>query len=129
MAFLKNRISIAVISFVILFASIGLVSRLITDPIGFVKNIAVLLVVGVLIWFIAQRLYKSSPQKKEQKAFIKAAKKSKKRLNFKEKSSNKPASLKSNSSLKAKKFKRSTTSAHLTVIEGKKGKKKNRASL
>ena len=126
---MKNRISLAVISFVILFASIGLISRLITDPIGFVKNIAVLLVVGVIIWFIAQRLYKNSPQKKEQKAFIKAAKKSKKRLHHKEKSSNKQASLKSTSSLKAKKYKRSTAAAHLTVIEGKKGKKKNRASL
>jgi len=128
-AFLKNRVSLAVISFVILFASIGLISRLVTDPIGFVKNIAFLVVLGAIIWFIAQRLYKGSPQKREQKAFIKAAKKSKKRLHYKEKSSNKPISLKSSSSLKAKKYKRSTSAAHLTVIEGKKGKKKNRASL
>ncbi|MDA6963058.1 hypothetical protein OSM87_25610, partial [Escherichia coli] len=64
----------------------------------------------------------------EQRAFIKAAKKSKRRFNNKETGSanGRKASVGSLTSIKKAKKK---TSPHLTVIEGKKGKKKNRASL
>ncbi|MDV2887638.1 hypothetical protein RYX45_20915, partial [Alkalihalophilus pseudofirmus] len=71
----------------------------------------------------------SSPQKKEQRAFLKAAKQSKKRLQQKSGESNvKSSSFGSISTLKKNKIKKKSP-AHLTVIDGKKGKKKNRASL
>lgn len=99
------------------------------NPVGLIKNLAVFLVVGFAIWLIIRSFYKVNPEKKEQRAFLKAAKKSKKRLHNKDKSSHKQVNGKNTPTLKAKKHKRSTSAAHLTVIEGKKGKKKNRASF
>ncbi|MFT8322922.1 MAG: SA1362 family protein [Bacillus sp. (in: firmicutes)] len=129
MAFLKNRISLVVISILVLFAFFGLVSWIAENPIGLLKNLAVFLVIGFALWLIFRSSYKANPEKKEQRAFVKAAKKSKKRWQFKEKSSLRQVSGKSINTGKAKKHKRNTSAAHLTVIEGKKGKKKNRASL
>jgi hypothetical protein len=128
-AFMKNRISLVVISIVILFAVFGLVDRIIQDPSGLIKNLAFFLVVGFTIWLFIRRSNKANPEKKEQRAFIKAAKKSKKRLQYKEKSAHRNINGKNTTTLKVKKHKRGTNAAHLTVIEGKKGKKKNRASF
>ncbi|MCA1025520.1 SA1362 family protein [Cytobacillus sp. FSL W7-1323] len=129
MAFLKNRKSLYIFGALILLAMIGLGSQLIKDPAGLFRGIAIMALVGVVIYFVVQKLSgSSSPNKSERKAFAQAAKKSKKRFKNKENqtSSNrrsKPVTLTS-----IKKSKRNT-SVHLTVIEGKKGKKKNRASL
>jgi len=57
--------------------------------------------------------------RKEQRAFMKAARQSKKRL----KQGQKKVDLKRKKAVR----KRYTSNTHLTVIEGKKGKKKNRA--
>ncbi|WP_445490496.1 SA1362 family protein [Niallia sp. 03133] len=126
---MKNRISLVVISIVILFAMYGLVSKVLLNPSELIKNLAFFLVVGFAIWLIIRRTNKANPEKKEQRAFIKAAKKSKKRLQYKEKTTPKKITGKTTATLKSKKHKRSTSAAHLTVIEGKKGKKKNRASF
>lgn len=85
--------------------------------------------VCAIIWFIYRHFSTSSPQKKEQKAFLKAAKQSKKRLQTRDRSSSGQQQSTKTASIKANKHKRSKSTAHLTVIEGKKSKKKNRASL
>jgi predicted lipid-binding transport protein (Tim44 family) len=126
---LKNRFSLILFGSIFFLAFIGLTTSLIKNPAGFLLNIAVILAVGAIIWFIFRHFSTSSPQKREQKAFLKAAKKSKKRLQTKEKSPAGQQHSTKSSSLKANKHKRSKSTAHLTVIEGKKSKKKNRASL
>jgi len=124
---LKNRIPFFVIGIVCILALIGLVSSVVSNPVGFMQNILSLVVVGLLIWFIVRRFYKASPERKEQKAFVKAAKRSKKRQHIKGKTLPKQGVQAKPASFKGKK--RSSSSTHLTVIEGKKSKKKNRATF
>ncbi|MFK2824339.1 SA1362 family protein [Bacillus sp. B190/17] len=105
-------------------AAIGLVSMLIYTPGALARQLAVLAVTAVVIYFlyrlvIRKRLGGST----EDKAFAKAAKHSKKRLQKRQK----PSSASPSSSKKKKPFRRKSTS-HLTVIDGKKGKRNNRAS-
>ncbi|WP_442852706.1 SA1362 family protein [Bacillus sp. J33] len=128
MAFLKNRISLYIISGLVILAALGVAVSLISDPAGFLQRIAVIVIIGAAIYFLFQRFNRSNPSKREQRAFIRAAKKSKKRFNHKEAGStnSRKASMGSLTSIKKPKKK---SSPHLTVIEGKKGKKKNRASL
>ncbi|MGM0900047.1 MAG: SA1362 family protein [Bacillota bacterium] len=127
MAFLKNQTSFYIILGLIVLAAIGIISKLVSDPGGFIKMIAgMALIVGV-IYFLFRRFSQASPsQNHEQRAFKKAAKRSKKRFQIKEQST--PSKRPSIGSLSAARKKRKDTS-HLTVIEGKKGKKKNRASF
>ncbi|AYV67047.1 hypothetical protein C2I06_09255 [Niallia circulans] len=126
---MKNRFSLILFGSIIFLAFIGLTVNLIKNPSGFFLNIVVMVAVGGIIWFIYRHLSTSSPQKREQKAFLKAAKQSKKRLQTKDRSSSGQQQSTKTSSIKANKHKRSKSTAHLTVIEGKKSKKKNRASL
>jgi uncharacterized membrane protein YfcA len=127
-AFLKNRISFYIVSGLIILAALGVAVSLISDPAGFLQRIAVIVIIGAVIYFLFQRFNRANPSKREQRAFVRAAKKSKKRFNHKEAGSaiGKKASIGSLTSIKKSKKK---SSPHLTVIEGKKGKKKNRASL
>jgi mannitol-specific phosphotransferase system IIBC component len=128
-AFLKNRASYYFVFGLISLAAIGVVGRLIANPSGFLTRIAIVAIISAAIYFVVKRFYLTKPEKRENRAFAKAAKQSKKRLQQKEptqtsrRSSGTVTSLKKNT--KAKK----SPSAHLTVIEGKKGKKKNRASF
>lgn len=126
---MKNRTSYYIVMGLIALGAIGIVSQLINDPGSFLKTIAVMAIVIAVIYFLFTRFYQATPSshKHEQQAFKKAAKKSKKRFKKKEQgpSVSKRSSLGSLSA--ARKKKRDTS--HLTVIEGKKGKKKNRASF
>ncbi|WP_307194500.1 SA1362 family protein [Neobacillus niacini] len=129
MAFLKNRISVPLVGSVIVLGIIGIIGAFAGDPIGFLKNIVVFALVGLAIYFVFKLIRRSNPRNKEQQAFIKAAKKSKKRLQTKGgEQSTKNSSFGSFTSLKKSKTKKKSP-VHLTVIDGKKGKKKNRASL
>ncbi|MBM4762261.1 hypothetical protein GNT69_08105 [Bacillus sp. B15-48] len=126
---MKNRTSFYIVMGLIALAAIGIISQLINDPASFFKTIAIMAIVAGVIFFIVQRITQGSPtQKHEQHAFKKAAKKSKKRFLKKE---NIPSPSSKRSTVKpfsmARKKNRDTS--HLTVIEGKKGKKKNRASF
>ncbi|MFP7297676.1 SA1362 family protein [Neobacillus niacini] len=130
MAFLKNRISVPLVGSVIVLGIIGIIAAFTSDPIGFLKNIVVLALVGLAIYFVFRLIRGSNPRNKEQQAFIKAAKKSKKRLQSKgSEQSTKSTSFGSLTSLKRSKLTKKKSPVHLTVIDGKKGKKKNRASL
>ncbi|WP_338000979.1 SA1362 family protein [Neobacillus terrae] len=127
MAFLKNRVPLILIGLVFILAAIGTAGMVISDPAGFLQRIAVIALIGMAIYLLFRRFYKASPQKKEQRAFLKAAKRSKKRLQ--QKSGEHHANPTSILSAGKKKTKKKTTPSHLTVIEGKKAKKKNRASF
>ncbi|HJV31081.1 MAG TPA: SA1362 family protein [Bacillales bacterium] len=128
MAFLKNRTSLFFVGGIILFAIIGILSRFLANPTGLLQGVAVIALAGVALFFLIRFISSASPQKKEQQAFLKAAKKSKKRLQQKSGDhhlrSTSPGPL---TTLKKSAKKRSTS--HLTVIDGKKGKKKDRASF
>jgi uncharacterized membrane protein YfcA len=129
-AFLKNRISVPLVGSVIVLGIIGIVASFTSDPIGFLKNIVVFALIGLAIYFVFRLIRRSNPRNKEQQAFIKAAKKSKKRLQTKGgEQSTKGTSFGSLTSLKRSKMTKKKSPVHLTVIDGKKGKKKNRASL
>ncbi len=128
---MNNRTSLFVIGGLILLAIIGIISSFSTNPARFIQGIAVTVLVCCVIYFVVRKFSVSSPQKKEQRAFLRAARKSKKRLMQKSGESNtKNSALGTLSPLKRGNKIRRKTSAHLTVIEGKKGKnKKNRASF
>jgi uncharacterized membrane protein YfcA len=129
-AFLKNRISVPLVGSVIVLGIIGIIGAFTSDPIGFLKNIVVFALIGVAMYFVFRLIRRSNPRNKEQQAFIKAAKKSKKRLQTKGgEQSPKSTSFGSLTSLKKSKKTKKKSPVHLTVIDGKKGKKKNRASL
>lgn len=131
MAFLKNRTFVHVIvGGLIILALLGLVGTFTANPAGFIQRIAVIALIVLAVYFLVRKFSSSSPQKKEQRAFLKAAKKSKKRLQ--QKSGDVPvktSSLGTLASLKKSNKTKKKSPAHLTVIDGKKGKKKNRASL
>ncbi|PLS01731.1 hypothetical protein CVD27_24045 [Neobacillus cucumis] len=127
---MKNRTSTFIVGVLIILALLGLVSSFTADPAGFIQGIAVVALIGLVIYFLFRRFSNSSPQKKEQRAFLKAAKKSKKRLQQKSGDSTaRTSSLGTFTSLKKSTKTKKKTPAHLTVIDGKKGKKKNRASF
>jgi uncharacterized protein YacL len=139
-AFLKNRIVHYIVYGVIGLAVIGLMSNIIFNPASFFKGIAIIVGIGAVVFLLVKLLYKPSPAKREQRAFVKAAKKSAKRKQQKDfgqqsrmknmkatKATKKKGNL--TSLKKARALKKKTASPQLTVIEGKKGKKKNRASF
>lgn len=128
---MKDRTSSLLVGGVIVLALIGVTSMVFKDPATFIKGIAVIVLIGIAIYVIVRLIFKASPQKKEQRAFLKAAKQSKKRLQKKSGDFGiRSASTRTIATTlkKAAKRKKKTT-AHLTVIDGKKGKKKNRASF
>ncbi|MGZ4160775.1 MAG: SA1362 family protein [Neobacillus sp.] len=130
MAFLKNRTSFIIIGGLIILALLGVYSSFTADPAGFIQGIAVITLAGLGIYLLVRRFSSSNPQKKEQRAFLKAAKKSKKRLQLKSGDSQvKSSPLGTLTSLKKSTKTKKKSPAHLTVIDGKKGKKKNRASF
>jgi len=129
-AFLKNRTSVIIVGILIILAILGLFGSFTANPAGFIQRIAVIAMIGLVIYFLVRKFSNSSPQKKEQRAFLKAAKKSKKRLQQKSGDTNvKTSSLGTLTTLKKSNKTKKKSPAHLTVIDGKKGKKKNRASL
>jgi ABC-type nickel/cobalt efflux system permease component RcnA len=123
-AFLKNWTSSIFVISILIFALIGIGNSLVENPSEFFKRIAFMIMVGLTIFLVYKRLNKPSQAKKEQKAFLRAAKKTKKKIHRKKvEDGAKPQPLSKLTSLRKK------SSAHLTVIEGKKNKKKNRASF
>ncbi|MFC4800756.1 MULTISPECIES: SA1362 family protein [Neobacillus] len=129
MAFLKNRTSAYIVGVLIILALLGLYGSFTADPAAFLQKIAVFVLIGLVIYFVVRKFSNSSPQKKEQRAFLKAARRSKKRLQHRSGETNvKGSTLGTLTTLKKGKAKKKSP-AHLTVIDGKKGKKKNRASF
>ncbi|WP_035322048.1 SA1362 family protein [Peribacillus kribbensis] len=114
---------------VIFLGAVGLIGSIIQNPAGFAKNILILAVTLGIIIFAVKRLTKSKPNEKHERAFMKAARESKKRNKNRDTSRGKVNNVKSFTLAKNLKRARNKNRSdiHLTVIEGKKGKKKNRA--
>lgn len=125
---MKNRISLLIFGILFILAAIGIAGILVSNPAGFIQRIAVIALIGMVIYLLFRRFNNSSPERKEQRAFLKAAKKSKKRLHQKNGDLQSRSASQGNLPLAKKKIKKKSSS-HLTVIDGKKGKKKNRASF
>lgn len=127
---MKNRTSVFIVGVLIILALLGIYGSFTANPAGFIQRIAVIALIGLVIYFVVRKFSNSSPQKKEQRAFLKAAKQSKKRLQQKSGDSTiKSPTLGTLSSLKKSSKTKKKSPAHLTVIDGKKSKKKNRASF
>lgn len=126
---MKNRISMYIVWGLIILAAIGVAGSYMANPTGFLKNIAIMLAIGAAIYFIVKYFNRSNPEKREQRAFVKAAKQSKKRLQQKDTVRSTRRASQSITTIKKNLKSKKKPTAHLTVIEGKKGKKKNRASF
>ena len=127
--FLKNRTSYYIVLGLITLAVIGVTGSVFANPTGFLKRIAIVVIVGAAIYFVVKRFYLTKPEKRDQRAFVKAAKKSKKRLLQKDTNPNPRRTSGTVTTMKKNVKPKKNSGAHLTVIEGKKGKKKNRASF
>ncbi|WP_240794165.1 SA1362 family protein [Bacillus sp. BHET2] len=109
----------------ILLAMIGLGTSLLGNPLGLAKRLLVTAAVIGIIYFAYRRWFsgRRTENSNEQRAFLKAAKQSKKR--HKKQSPSKTRV----SNVSKKRATRKKSNAKLTVIEGKKNKKNNRASF
>lgn len=125
---LNRSISSYIVYGIVVLGLIGLVSRMIYNPAGLFKQFLIMAITAGIVYLIYKRLTKGKPDNREQRAFLKAAKRSKKRLKQKS-GSNSRDNIASFSVAKSKKTikPRKKSDIHLTVIEGKKNKKKNRA--
>jgi len=114
-------------------ALFGLIAELINDPAKLLQRILFIGLILLVLYFIYRVFTSSSSQRSQQDSYRKAAKQTVKKYNTQKTSSvkksfnkSKPTSRKSTSSPLLRK--RNKDSSHLTVIEGEKGKKKDRAS-
>jgi hypothetical protein len=105
-----------IVGIVSILAIIGLLSSIGT----FLKQGLILVLIAVAVYIIYRFAFGNRESKKEQQAFLKAARRSRKRLKKRHADGAVRAHLR-------KKPIRKKSEVQLTVIEGKKGKKKNRA--
>ena len=78
---MKNRTFVnVVVGGLIILALLGLVGTFTANPAGFIQRIAVIALIVLAVYLLVRKFSKSSPQKKEQRAFLKAAKKIKKTI-------------------------------------------------
>ncbi|CAH0345698.1 SA1362 family protein [Bacillus sp. CECT 9360] len=119
-----NRIIYGIIALAVL----GLASQLFHNPWSLIRSVLIIAVVVGIVYLIYKRLTKDKPEKKEQRAFLKAARQSKKRQKSTKAKRDNVANFSLAKSAKKSKI-RKKSEANLTVIEGKKNKKKNRASF
>lgn len=117
---MKANLAKILTSFILVLGIIGLAVTVISQPFRLVRFLLISAII-IGIFFLVMRNFglPNQSMRKEQRAFIKAARQSKKRI--------KRGQKKVDSKKKQAVRKRYTSSTHLTVIEGKKGKKKNRA--
>lgn len=107
-----------VISFVLL-SIIGLTARLVTDPFQFFKGLVTTLIIFAIIFFIVKKFVLNKSGHNEQRAYNRAARQSARRFK-----NNKPTKSKQRSN---QPFRKRRSASHLTVIDGKKNNRKNRA--
>ena len=129
MAFVKNKFSTYAVAGLIILAVIGVVSSLFTNPIAFLKGIAITIGIAVVIILLIRLYYNRGQNKQQNRSFVKAAKQSSQKHKINRSAPPKPNHNPIASFNKLRIRKKSEEKPRLTVIEGKKGKKKNRASL
>lgn len=118
---MKRPIPIIVLGVIIL-AALGFGVRLFKDPMSVLTTILIIVVVAGVIVFVYKKF--SSRSNPNQKAYNRAVKQSKKKQQQRKEGS---VVNYSSTQPKNKIRTRKKSAVHLTVIEGKKGKKKNRA--
>ncbi|PGL72420.1 SA1362 family protein [Bacillus sp. AFS055030] len=118
---------------IIALALFGLIAQLIHDPAKLLQRFLFIGLILLIIYFIYRVFSSSNSQRSHQDSYRKAAKQTIKKYNTQKSSpfkksinKSKPTSRKSTSTPLLKK--RTKDASHLTVIEGEKGKKKDRAS-
>ncbi|PEJ56987.1 MULTISPECIES: SA1362 family protein [unclassified Bacillus (in: firmicutes)] len=118
---------------IIALALFGLIAQLIHEPAKILQRFLFIGLILLILYFIYRVFTSSNSQRSQQDSYRKAAKQTIKKYNTQKSSpikksmnKSKPTSRKSTSSPLLKK--RIKDSSHLTVIEGEKGKKKDRAS-
>jgi|SRR5699024_9839479 len=112
---------------VIALAVVGLISALIVDTAGLITSIFTSLLIGALLFGAIYLFFIKRKRSDELTKYRKAVKQSKRKYNTNTKRTSMPTSL-NMSSMKLSNSNRKDA-PHLRVIEGNKGKKKNRASL
>lgn len=125
-----KRPSVIIVSGFILLALLGLGSKLYYNPSGTIKWVIIFAAITAIMVFVVMRFSGSSTsQTTNQKAYRKAAKQSQKNQQLRSANKSKDSNIVTYSFNQAKKKPkhRKKSDVHLTVIDGKKGKKKNRA--
>ncbi|WP_226667576.1 SA1362 family protein [Metabacillus litoralis] len=122
-----NRRMNGVVLVIILLGIIGLITTLASDPLWLLKQIAIYAALAGIIYLI-YRLFMKKRMGKEYSSYAKAVKQSQRRYDDKNtRGSNVKNLSQVKKSSKTSAVKKKKQPSHLTVIEGKKGKKKNRA--
>ncbi|MFS0780961.1 SA1362 family protein [Bacillus sp. 1P06AnD] len=113
-----------IVSGIILLAVFGLVTKFMANPTGMLTGILIFAIVAAIVFFAYKKFSASSTS--AQSSYNRAVKQSKKHLQQKGKAAPQKTNVVNYSAAHHKKKARKKSEAHLTVIEGKKGKK-NRA--
>ncbi|MDQ0224938.1 SA1362 family protein [Metabacillus niabensis] len=122
---MNQNIMKGIIVAILILGVIGIIS----NPFWLFRQIAFMAILAIIIYLV-YRLFMRKRMSKEYASYLKAAKQSKKRFNDKgNRQSNIRSFSQAKKQTKASAIKKKKQSTHLTVIEGKKGKKKNRAHL
>lgn len=128
MAKLKRSMFIVALCIIGL-AVIGFGSQLITNPSGLITSILIFVAIGIVIWLIFTKISTPSNQNKYKKAVRQSKKYHQNKTTGKVKNARKGKvmDLGQSRGKTNKTNRRKKSDVHLTVIEGKKGKKKNQA--
>lgn len=113
---MKTKIISSTVYCILALAIIGFLYRIVFQPSLLLRDLLIAAIIVGLMFFVV-RLW-SMPMNKEQRAFIKAARQSRKRLRKQGKSAK--------STHRSQRAIRPRSTVKLTVIEGKKGKKPGR---
>ncbi|TFD92260.1 SA1362 family protein [Jeotgalibacillus sp. R-1-5s-1] len=120
-------------SVVIILGVIGLISTLVTNPESILRMVLTYAAIALVIYVIYRIWMSRRTDRREQQAFKKAAKQSKKRYQTPAPPTRMKTAAKKTQARKTTPAKRASAARigapKLTVIEGKKGKKKKRMSL
>ncbi|KKI92998.1 hypothetical protein WQ54_05665 [Bacillus sp. SA1-12] len=124
---MNRRVVNGIVLAIILLGAIGFISTLLSDPLWLLKQIAIYAAIAGIIYLIYRMVMKRKLGK-EYSSYARAAKRSKRRFDDRStRGSNVRNIAHAKKSAKTSAIKKKRQPSHLTVIEGKKGKKKNRA--
>jgi hypothetical protein len=126
---MNNKIVNGLIYSVLILAMIGFLVSLFSEPLQLIGNILITIIIVAVIYFVfryfavsrstVQPVRRASSGTNDQKAYLNAVRYSKKRVKKKQRPKQQPDKL--------KQALRRQNAPQLTVIEGKKNKKRNRA--
>ena len=126
---MNRRVMNGIVLAIITLGAIGLIITLVTNPLGFFKQIAIYAAIAGVIYLL-YRLFIRKNAGSVYSSYAKAARRSKRRFDNKKANGTKVRNIAhAKKAIKTTAIRKKNPPTHLTVIEGKKGKKKNRASF